>query len=279
MNKLATVSTVALLAGFGLPMRPVFDPGKAGWKLDAEGKPEMKDGNPIWIDANGGEISVAGDTINRLNGEARDLRTAKEAAETKLAAFKDIKDPALALKAIETVGKLDAKKLIDAGEVDKLTDTIKAQFTAEATELRKANGELQSKFDNSQINAVFAQSDFVRERLAVPRDMFEASFRSHFKIEDGKIKAFDRDGNQLMSKKNMGSPASPDEALELLVEMHPQKDTILKANTGSGSGNNGGGGGRGGGRFVKRADFEKMTATEQSATAEAMNKGELQIVD
>ena len=270
-------SHVAILAGIG--MLRVFDPGKAGWKLDSDGKVEMKDGNPVYLDRNGAEMVVESGTISRLNGEAKTHRERAETLTTQLAAFKDIKDPAAALAALETVSKLDAKKLIDAGEVDKLTDQIKAQFTAQIGELTKANGDLQSRYDNSQINAIFAQSDFVRDRLAVPRDMFEASFRNNFKIEDGKIKAFDRDGNPLMSKKSVGSPASPDEALELLVEMHPKKDTILKANTGSGSGNGGAGGGRGGGRFVKRADFEKMDATQQFETSMSANKGELQIVD
>src|SRR4051812_30105467 len=65
-----------------------YDPGKNCWKLAADGKTvEMKDGNPIWIDANSGETTLSGDTIARLNGEARDLRVRAETAESNMKAF------------------------------------------------------------------------------------------------------------------------------------------------------------------------------------------------
>jgi len=79
-----------------------------------------------------------------------------------------------------------------------------------------------------------------------------------------------------MSKKNAGEFADPNEALELLVEMHPQKDTILKASGAGGSGNNGGGGARGAGRTMKRDDFLALSPADQSTIA---TKGETQIVD
>jgi len=110
--------------------------------------------------------------------------------------------------------------------------------------------------------------------------MFRNTFGQYFKVdENGKVIANDPSGNLLLSKKNMGTPADPDEALALLVDMYPQKDAILKANTGGGTGNTGGGGHRGNGRFVKRADFEALTPAEQASTAAAQAKGEVTIVD
>ena len=94
-----------------------------GWKLDADGKLELKDGNPIYLDASGRESIVDGGTITRLNGEARAHREAKEAAETKLRAFEGL-DPEAARKAVETVKNIDAKKLIDAGEVEKVRESV-----------------------------------------------------------------------------------------------------------------------------------------------------------
>lgn len=250
----------------------------AGWKLDADGKIEMKDGNPVWIDANGGESVMNGDTITRLNGEAKTLRTRAEAAEAKVATYKDI-DPDQARKAMETVSKIDAKTLIDAGKVDEVKNQITQQFTTQLQEKDTALKQLQSSFDNERINNLFAGSDFIRERVAVPRDMFEATFRNNFKIEDGKPAAFDRAGNRIMSKKNIGEYADPSEALELLVESHPQKDVILKADGGTGTGSGGGGGTRGGGRVVKRSDFDKMPPHQQAEVAAKAGTGELQISD
>lgn len=255
-----------------------FEPGEPGWKLDADGKIELKDGNPIYLDASGREMTVDGNTISRLNGEAKQHREAKEAAETKLKAFGDL-DPEAARKALDTLKNIDAKKLIDAGEVDKVRDSVKAEFTTQLQEKDKALEEINSKYNNLQISNIFANSEFVRDRVAVPTDMFEASFRNNFKIEDGKVTAYDKAGNRIMSKKTVGEYADPSEALELLVEAHPQRDVILKANDSNGSGNDGRGGTQGGGRRIKRSEYDKMSPQDQYATSMKAGKGELQIVD
>lgn len=268
------VSYLAILAA------TAFEGGKAGWKLDADGKLVVgSDGNPIYVDGSGRELTVKGDTISELNREAMNHRTAKEAAETKLAAYKDIKDPAAALAAIQKLADIDQSKLIDSGKLDEVKRQMSEQFGVTIAELKTANTELQTRFDNAQISNFFASSDFIRERVAMPRDFFEASMRSHFKMVDGKMVVTGKDGNPVYSKKNMGEYADPNEALELLVEQHPQKDVILKASDSSGSGGNGNGGNRGGGRTIKRADFDRLNPTEQHNTAMKAGTGEITIVD
>lgn len=267
----------ALPNSWRVPM--AFDPGKAGWKLAADGKTiEMKDGNPIWIDANGGESMMAGDAIATRNREAKELRIRAETAEATVATFKDI-DPVAAKKAIDLVKNIDAKKLIDAGEVDKVRNEISQQFTVQLGEKDKAIQSLTGNLESLQINNIFAQSDFIRDSIAVPRDMFEATFIRNFKIVDGKPQAFDKAGNRIMSKQRIGEYAEPGEALEILVDQHPQKATILKAAGHSGGGNNGGGGNRGGVRTITRADFEKLQGPQAAAAAAEMGKGQLNVVD
>ena len=256
-----------------------FDPGNPGWKTGEDGKIEAKDGNPIWVDANGEEKVMAGDTISRLNSDAKQLRLAKEAAEKKLEAFAGIKDVDAALKAIETVKNIDAKKLIDAGKVDEVKAEITKEFQTQLSEKDKAYNELKSQFDGSLISNLFAQSEFIRERIAVPRDMFEATFKSNFKVVDGKIEAYDRSGNRLMSKKTIGDHADPQEAIELLVDQHPQKDVILKATTSNGTGSGGAGGNRGGGAKMSRADWDKLQPHEQAQASARVRSNELTIVD
>ena len=51
------------------------------WKLDENNNIVLKDGNPVYIDANGVEKTVAVDTIARLNNEAKEHRIAKEEAQ------------------------------------------------------------------------------------------------------------------------------------------------------------------------------------------------------
>lgn len=268
---LGSISCLALLSA--------FDNTTPGWKMEADGKMALKDGNPIYINSSGQEQTVEAGTITRLNGEAKEFRIAKEAAETKLEQFKDITDPVAAKKAIETLAKIDQKKLIDAGEVDRVKDEIKAGFTAQLTEAQTALADRDKKINNMLVSDVFKSSEFVRDGIAVPRDMFESTFRDNFKIEDGKITAYDKAGNKLMSKTRAGEYANPEEALQLLVDSHPQKEVILKAQTGSGTGSTGGGGNRGNARTMKRTDYDALPALQKSEAAAKMGKGEITIVD
>ena len=129
------------------------------------------------------------------------------------------------------------------------------------------------------IDGVFKGNTFINENVAMPADFFQAAMRNQFKVEDGKVVAYDRTGNRLMSKKSVGEYASADEALELLVDMHPQKDTILRAPTAGGSGGGGGGGQRGSGRVLRRADFDQLSPQQQAETAGLVRNGEATLVD
>ena len=68
--------------------------------------------------------------------------------------------------------------------------------------------------------------------------MVQATFGKAFKIEDGKVVAYDAHGQKIFSRTRPGEIADFDEALETLVEQYPHEEHILK-----GSGANGGGAG------------------------------------
>ena len=233
------------------------------WKLDENNNIVLKDGDPVYVDANGLEKTVGVDTIARLNNEAKEHRVAKEEALTKLKAFEGI-DPEKARAALETVAKLDASKLIDTGEVDKLKAQITQQFQTQLNEKDSAFTELKSKYENMIVDNAFANSDFIR---------------NNFKVENGDVVAYGYDGSRLMSKTRAGEYATVEEAMQILAESHPQKDVILKANPGSGSGSGTGGGSTGAGRYMKRSDFEKLSPVQQADIASKMRKGEIQLTD
>lgn len=269
-NKLSVLHVLTALA---------FNNSAAGWKLDENGAIVMRDGNPVFLDSAGKEMTVDQSTISRLNGEAKNHRIAKEEAENRLRAFEGI-DPDAARKAIETVTKLDAKKLIDSGEVDKLRQDIGAQYTKQLSDKDTAISDLQKRIDDMLIGSVFNQSEFVRENIVVPREMFEATFRKNFKVENGKVVALDNAGNILLSKTRVGENATPEEALSLLVESYPQKDVIMRAQTNSGTGSNGQGGNRpGGARSLKRADFDNLAPAQKAEVAAKVGRGELSLTD
>lgn len=223
----------------------------------------VQDGKPVYIDA-GKEIAfdavstVA--TISRLNGEAKSHREGKEAAEGRLKAFEGIADPAAAIEALKTVGNLDQKKLIDAGEVEKVkAEAIKAveeRYAPVVAERDKLTAELHSE----KIGGAFNRSKVIADKFAIPADLVQARFGPNFKLEDGKVVAFDQNGAKLYSKSSPGNLADFDEALELLVEAYPYKESILKGQIKAGGGAHNSGGQGSGQDLSGLSPVERMNA-------------------
>lgn len=219
-------------------------------KLDADGHAVIQDGKPVYIKDDGTEVAfdVTGTvaTIGRLNAEAKSHRERAEAAETKAKAFEGIEDPKKAIEALGIVAGLDAKKLIDAGEIEKVKGEISKAFQAQLDEANKAKSTLEQQLYAEKVGGAFARSKVIAENLAIPADLVEARFGKHFSIEEGRVVGKDLHGNKLYSQSNPGELADFDEALDILVQQYPYKDTILKgtgASGGGASGNQGSGGG------------------------------------
>lgn len=255
-----------------------FNPNGGQWKKDGDNFVTDANGNPILVLGDGSERAVQSDTISRLNGEAKTNRERAEAAEKAIEAFKDI-DPAKAREALETLSKYDQKKLIDAGEVDRVRNEISQQFTGQLAEKDGALSKAQERINQLLIDKEFGRSEFIASKIAVPREMFEATFGRNFKVENEKVIPYGADGNPIYSMKNAGEYASVDEAFEILVERYPHKDQILRAPDIGGTGGSGNGGNRGGGRTIRRSEFEAMPPAQQSQISQSMAKGEVKVVD
>jgi hypothetical protein len=238
--------------------------------VEIEGKTyaEVQDGKPVFVHDDGKEVAtdVAGmaSAITARNGEAKAHRERAEAAESKLKQFEGIEDPQAALKALETVQNLDHKKLVDAGEIDKVKGEISKVYDEKLADAEKARSELEKQLNNEMIGGRFSRSKFISEKMAIPADFVQAAFGNNFKIEDGKVVAYDGQGNQVFSKENAGSLADFEEALSTLVDQHPQKDTILKGSGASGGGAQNGGADAGS-KTVTRSAFDSMDAKSQDA--------------
>lgn len=209
-------------------------------EVDGKQYAEVQDGKPVYLEDDGKEIvfDAIGTraTITRLNGEAKQHRERAEKAEKIAKDFEGIEDPAAARKALETVANLDAKKLVDAGEIEKVKAEIGKAYDTKLTEATTRAEQLEQQLYAEKIGGSFSRSKFVADRLAVPADMVQSVFGKHLKIEDGNVVAYDAHGNKLYSKARPGEAADFDEALEILVDQYPYRDQILK-----GSGHSGGG--------------------------------------
>lgn len=229
---------------------------------------EVQDGKPVYLDDGGKEIAFdAAHTtqkIKELTGEATSRRHAIKELEEKLKGFSGIEDPDAARKALETVQNLDQKKLIDAGEVDAVKAAVSKAYEEKLAAANEAAKKASDALHREMIGGSFARSKFLADNVLAPREMVEATFGKHFGIDDGKIVAKDAHGNQIYSTSRPGEPAEFDEALEQIIGGWAYKDTILKGRGQSGTGANGGsGGGNTGAKTIARADYDKLSPSEQ----------------
>lgn len=232
---------------------------------------ELKDDRAVFVHADGKEVPFDADaaltTIAARNKEAQTNREKAEDLEKKLKAFEGITDPADAIKALETVRQFKSGELITAGKAKEVEDAAKrsaeeavAAANKKSSEdlavitanLNKVTGELH----NEKIGGFFDRTK-VKDKVAVPMDLVKAKYQGNFKMEEGKIVIYGVDGNKVYSRVKPGELAEPDEALEILIDTDPNRDSILK-------GAGGGGGGRlaqqgsNGEKLMGRADFDKL---------------------
>lgn len=224
-------------------------------KLDADGHVVQQDGKPVYVKDDGTEVAfdVVGttQTIARLNGEAKGNRERAEQAEGRLKTFEGIEDPKKALEALGIVANLDAKKLVDAGEIDKVKGEISKAFQGQLDTANTKAQQLEAQLYAEKVGGAFARSKVIADKLAIPPDLVEARFGKAFTIEEGRIVAKDQHGNKLYSQANPGELAGFDEALEMLVNQYPHKEQILKSSGATGGGAQGGGSGGGQGSQPK----------------------------
>ncbi len=250
---------------------------------------EISDGKPIYIAEDGRETPFDAahtiSTISRLNGEAKGHREAKEAAEAKLKAFEGIEDGEAARKALETVKNLDQGQLMTAGKVDEIRAAAKKAAEEQIAAVQKSNLEkikalsaerdgFERQLYDEKVGGAFARSKFIADKLVVPSDMVKAMFASRFAIEGGKIVGKGADGQPIYSRINHGNPAEFDEALELMIDGYPHRDSILKGTGASGSGARPGLGSNGA-KTMSRAAFDQLDAGGRMQTI----RDGIQIVD
>lgn len=218
-------------------------------KLDDAGNAVLKDGMPVYVYEDGKEVPfdapAAMAKIGELNKENKGHRERAEKAEATVKVFEGL-DPEAARKALETVKSLDDKKLIDAGKVDEIKAEVGNSWKLKLEETDKAyQAKLEEKdgvikdrdgqIYSLMVTGQFSRSQFIGEKIAVPVGMMEATFGPSFKVEEGKVVAY-QNGNKIYSRQKPGELAEFDEALEILVDAFPQKEQILKGTGNSGTG-------------------------------------------
>lgn len=249
---------------------------------------EVQDGKPIFINEESQaevpfDVNQAAAKISSLNAEAMTHRQEKEAAQTALKPFEGL-DPVKVREALTTVENLGSGELLAAGKVEEIKaaaiDATKkgyegqiAAFREKETSLNNQVGSLTSSYHSEMLGNRFATSKFISEKMSVPAVMAQKIFGEHFKVEDGKVIAYDAKGTKLYSQAHPGEIPEFEEAVALIVNAYPYKDTVLKGrgnSGGGGGGPEGGSGGNGGnGKQILRADFAKQSPADQMKTIQS----------
>jgi hypothetical protein len=246
-------------------------------QLDDAGNVVVQDGKPVFQSEDGRSVPFdypeTLKTISARNAEAKANRERYEAAEEKLKLYDGI-DPDGARKALETLKNLDSKQLIDAGEVERVKQEAASAYDEKFKSLEKSykpireeRDSLKGELHQERLGTAFSRSKFIAEKMAIPVDLAQAKFGSQFYYEDGKFKAKGFDGNPLYSQSNPGNVADFEEAMEMLVNSYPYRDSILKGSNASGGGAGGSGELVNGKRPVKRSVWSEMPAAEKAKTA------------
>lgn len=235
-------------------------------------------GQPVYIHDDGKEIpfdaKTTVGTISRLNGEAKSHRERAEAAEAKLKGFDGITDVTAALAALETVGKLSDKKLIEAGEVDRVRAEAKKAFDDKLRGIEegyapviKERDSLKAALVAEKVGGSFSRSKYIADKLAIPADIVQAMFGDRFKLDGDQVVGYDSNGEKIFSRAKPGTVATFDEAVESLVEGYSRKDSILKSSgaNGGGAGAGGAGNGASGKKSLTREIFDSLDPAQKTA--------------
>ena len=189
-------------------------------KLDENGNVVVVDGKAVYVDDSGKDVVFdpvkMTQTNQELRTEAKGYRQKLDAATEKLTAFGEL-DPEAAHKAVETVSNLDAKKLIDAGEAQRVRDEMSKTFQSKLDAETERSRGLQLQLDNVTISSAFRDSAFIKDKVAMPSDFVMSYFKDRIKVVDGRVAVTDAGGNEILSSTNPGAVADFDEAMSIVV--------------------------------------------------------------
>lgn len=272
------------------------------WKLktNEDGNPVLEEGKPVYIDPDGKEIALDPPgmytKIIDLGKEAKTHRESAEGLSTKMALFEGIEDlveyKTKADEALETVANFNDKDWMKADKVEKLKSDMKSSYEEKETNLRKGfslkeeeyQGVLSKKdiqIRTLMVSNRFATSPFfsgTSPKTILPPDMAETYFGKYFKVEENQntgeisLVAYDKNGDAILSRQNPGEIASFDEAMSVIWEAYPAKDSLIK---GKGKGS-GAGGGQGSGEG--EGDQNLKVLEEQYAAAKTAQDGKQMVI-
>jgi len=160
--------------------------------------------------------------------------------------------------AFTTVQSFDEKDMKSAEEIEKIKDSVMKKVTSDLTtkynlrendligqidDLKKTISKQDDDLYSLLVSDQFNNSNFVNKKLNRSTREAKILFGDHFKIEqneNGNKQVFGYDGGEkIFSIEKPGNYADFEEALEIIVNKDPDKDSLLKGANRSGTGDTG----------------------------------------
>jgi len=234
------------------------------WKRDGSNNIVIgESGNPIFVYPDGNEIDFDADSqVVKIRELTEKASKRKETLDNMVAALNPLSEAGVDVSSAEAIGeftkkakanadvvrnfkeedyvKADAVQRIKDEEAKRYRDQIQHQENTYKRKLEQKDGELdklKSSVRKSVVKNAFMTSDFIRKRTSYPTpEIAYQHLEDKFVVEDvnGEAVPFgiDREGNKLYSLKSPTDFASAHEAIEIIINNHPQRDNLLLADGG-----------------------------------------------
>lgn len=224
------------------------------------------------LDVNGGfktlsEIEGLSSALGKERSRADTAEKALKALQGKLEGF----DLEAGRKAMEQVARMtEDQKAREAqweANVQQRLDPVQKERDELAAKLKDA----EARYDSMLVDRALADSAFIRDKVSrdpIHQQFVREHFRSAFRVEDGRVVAFDSGGQKMFGTD--GQPCDVDTALSRLVNALPNGQSLLAGSTASGSGASAGAGGvPAGARVMKRSQFDALSPAEKLKTVKS----------
>lgn len=174
-------------------------------------------------------------------------------------------DPEKYRELVKIEEQLRAKKLVDAGKIDELVaervKELKAEHEKKEKELTGKNETLTRSLEVEKIdNGIMAAATKAGVRDTAIPDVLNR-LRSVFKLVDGKVQPVGPDGKTIWGKDGV----TPQTMEEAIAGLSTTAAHLFTPSNGTGAG--GSGGVKNGVRQVSRAEYDKMSPTDQAKVA------------
>lgn len=205
---------------------------------------ETKPLNPVKLI---GDVKKVSDRAAALEKERDGLKTQYDSITTLFNGSDPEEFLTKAKAAMETVEGLEAGDLADAETLRRAKedvargyeDKIKRSKEQYEAQIRKLQEDLKTSNERRLERlkeSAFASSKFV-SKLTAPPDLIQSKFGAYFfEDESGNLRARDANGDTIKSPTDPVSDASFEEAIMILVDKYPHKDSLFPGRGGSGSG-------------------------------------------